>query len=264
MNKKDKLKAATFFCSLFLILGFMLAAYFHFTSVLVNTADDFLQSVESKATNAQSIFLSDDFKRHITESSFSKYISATGLNSYVSAQWSSRSIKGNRGSLVGVITTEYRVLPATISLVKEDAQWKIYSLQIRTEQSQQNEDIRELPDQQTQLLLAKEALSTFVTSVQQKSMQPLFNSAAAIWQKNITINKLDAAFERFYSEDITLLSQINNQQPVFEHVAKLDDEGFMLMAGFYTLEAQKLSFEQRYIYEGLGWKLVGLDVRLGQ
>jgi hypothetical protein len=36
----------------------------------------------------------------------------------------------------------------------------------------------------------------------------------------------------------------------------------MLIAGFYDLDAQKLSFEQRYIYEGLGWKLVGLDVRL--
>jgi hypothetical protein len=263
MNKKNKLKAATFFCSLFLILGFMLAAYFHFTAVLVNTADDFLKSLADKTTNTQSIYLSGDFKRHITEASFSKYVDAAGLDSYVSAQWSSRSIKNNRGSLVGIIKTNYAVLPATISLVQEDEQWKIYSLQIRSELSQQNEEIRELPDQRTQLLLAKATLSVFVTSVQQRSMQALFSGVAAIWQKTTTINKLDTAFERFYSEDTSLLSEINNQQPIFEHVAKLDDEGFMLMAGFYTLEAQKINFEQRYIYEGLGWKLVGLDISVG-
>ena len=241
----------------------MLAAYFHFTAVLVNTADDFLKSLAGKATNTPSIYLSDDFKRHITEASLSEYIDAAGLDSYVAAQWSSRSIKNNRGSLVGVISTNDRVLPATISLVQEDEQWKIYSLQIRSQQSQQNEEIRELPDQPTQLLLAKATLSAFVTSVQQRTMQPLFSGAAAIWQNTTTINKLDTAFERFYAEDTRLLSEINNQQPIFEHVAKLDDEGFMLMAGFYTLEAQKLNFEQRYIYEGLGWKLVGLDLRFG-
>jgi len=262
MNKKDKFKAATFFCSLFLILGFMLAAYFYFTAALVSTADAFLKSLENKTASSESTYLSDDFKRHLTTTSFSQYVSAEGLDSYVSAQWSSRSIKNNRGSLVGVIKTENKALPATISLVKEGGQWKIYSLQIRSEQSQQDEGIRELPDQQTQLLLAREVLSVFVASVEQKSMQALFSSAAAIWQKNITINKLDAAFERFYSEDTTLLGQIKNRQPVFEHIAKLDDEGFMLIAGFYDLDAQKLSFEQRYIYEGLGWKLVGLDVRL--
>lgn len=262
MNKKNKVKAATFFCGLLCILGFMLAAYFYFTAVLVNTADDFLRSLDSKTADAKTLHLSSDFKLHIASESFAKYINENGLDTYLSASWDSRSIKRKRGSLVGVIQTRDKLLPATISLVNEDSQWKIYSLQLRSEQSQQNEDIRELPDQQTQLLLAKAVSSVFITSLQQKNMQPLYDSAAAIWQNNTTVKTLDEAFGHFYLEDITLLSQVNNKQPIFEHIAKLDDEGFMLMAGFYELEKQKLSFEQRYIYEGLGWRLVGLDIRL--
>lgn len=262
MNKKNKVKAATFFCGLLCILGFMLAAYFYYTAVLVNTADDFLRSLESKTADAKTLHLSSDFKLHNDSESFTKYINENGLNTYLSASWDSRSIKRKRGSLVGVIQTRDKFLPATISLVNEDAQWKIYSLQLRSEQSHQNEDIRELPDQQTQLLLAKAVSSVFITSLQQKNMQPLYDSAAAIWQNNTTVKTLDEAFGNFYLEDIALLSQVNNKRPIFEHIAKLDDEGFMLMAGYYELEKQKLSFEQHYIYEGLGWRLVGLDIRL--
>lgn len=264
MNKRNKVKAAVFFCGLLCILGFMLAAYFYYTSVLVNTADDFLRSLNSKSADARTLHLSSDFKSHIASESFANYIDENGLDTYQSATWDSRSIKSKRGSLVGVIQTKGKLLPATISLVNEDAQWKIYSLQIRSEQSQQNEDIRDLPDQQTQLLLAKGVSSVFITSLQQKNMQALYDSAAAIWQKNITVNKLDEAFEHFYSEDITLLNQVNNKQPIFEHAAKLDNEGFLLMTGFYELGKQRLSFEQRYIYEGLAWRLVGLDVSLSK
>ena len=264
MNKRNKVKAAIFFCGLLCILGFMLAAYFYYTSVLVNTADDFLRSLDSKSADASTLHLSSDFKSHIASESFANYIDANGLDTYQSATWDSRSIKSKRGSLVGVIQTKDKLLPATISLVNEDAQWKIYSLQIRSEQSQQNEDIRDLPDQQTQLLLAKGVSSVFITSLQQKDMQPLYDSAAAIWQQNTTVNTLDEAFEHFYLEDITLLNQVNNKQPIFEHTAKLDNEGFLLMAGFYELGKQRLSFEQRYIYEGLGWRLVGLDVSLSK
>lgn len=264
MNIRNKVKIATFFCGLLCILGFMLAAYFYFTAVLVDTADDFLRSLNSKSANVRTLHLSSDFKSYIASESFATYIDENGLDTYQSASWDSRSIKSKRGSLVGVIKTKDKLLPATISLVNEDAQWKIYSLQIRSEQSQQNEDIRELPDHQTQLKLAKGAASVFITSLKQKNMQLLYDSAAAIWQKNTTLNTLEKAFEHFYLEDITLLNQVNNKQPIFEHSAKLDDEGFMLMAGFYELGAQVLSFEQRYIYEGLGWRLVGLDVSLSQ
>jgi hypothetical protein len=264
MVKNKNIKAAIFFGALVSILSFMLAGYFYFTAALVNTADNFLRSLEGKAADSPTMYLSDDFKHHVTTSLFSEYINENGLNNYVSANWGSRSLKSNRGSLVGVIQTKDKLLPATISLVKEGEQWKIYSFQIRSEQSQQNEETRQLPDQQTQLLLATDIMAIFIKSLEQKSMQLLYESAAAIWQNNTTVNTLDKAFERFYSENILMFNQVNNKQPIFEHVAKLDGDGFMLMAGFYEIEGQTLSFEQRYIYEGLAWKLVGLDVRLNK
>jgi hypothetical protein len=264
MKKISKLKVTIFIGVLVSILSFMLAGYFYFTAALVNTTDNFLQSLKNKSTDATTMYLSSDFRRHVTTSLFSEFINENELDSYVSASWDSRSLEGSRGSLVGVIQTNDKLLPATISLVKEDDGWKIYSLQIRDEQSHKNEETRQLPDQQTQLLLATDIMAIFTASLEQKSMQLLYESAAAIWQNNTSVNTLDEAFNRFYTENILMLNQINNKKPIFDHAAKLDDDGFMLMAGFYELEDQTLRFKQRYIYEGLAWKLVGLDVRLNK
>ncbi len=265
LNKATTIKVAKFVSTITVAFLLMLGLYFYFTATLVDAADDFLQSLSGKTAEEKMTYLSEDFKSQINnKASFAKHIDLLSLNTYLSAEWGSRSIKSNRGSLAGVIKTKYEVLPATLSFVKEGDQWRVYSLQIRSEQSQEKNESRELPDERAQLLIARQTLLIFMESVKQKSMQALYDNSAAIWRKHTSVSELNNAFAKFYNEDIDLLRQVGETQPVFEHKAKLDSEGFMLIAGHYKLNNQLLIFKQRYIYEGLAWGLVGLDIKLNK
>jgi len=262
LHKKTAIKVSKFISAIIAVMVLMFSLYFYFTASLVTRADEFFLSVKNKSTEESMAYLSADFKHRVRPVAFEQYTKAAGLVEYKSASWSSRSIKSNRGSLVGIVETQYASLPMTITFVKEQDEWKIYSLQLRSEQSQINKENRALPEEQDQLLISNNTMETFIASVKQESMQQLYESSAFIWQKHISVGELDKAFSRFYKEPIDLLEQVSITQPIFEHAAKLDDEGFMLIVGYYPLANQLLSFKQRYIYEGINWGLVGLDVKL--
>ncbi len=262
LNKKTAVKVGKFVAAIVATMILMFSLYFYFTAALVSRADEFFQSIKNRSAEQSMAYLSADFKKQVPPDIFKQYIETTDLVEYKSSSWTSRSIKSNRGSLAGIVKTKYASLPATITFVKEQEQWKIYSLQIRSQESQDNKENRELPKEQEQLLLSNNTIKIFIESVKQKSMQHLYETSAAIWQKHVNVSELDTAFASFYKEEPSLLEQVTRRQPVFEHRAKLDDEGFMLIAGHYQLDEQLLSFKQRYIYEALGWSLVGLDIKL--
>lgn len=262
LHKKTAVKTSKFIAAIVAVMLLMFCLYFYFTASLVARADEFFQSLKHTPIEESMAYLSADFTHQVSSKTFEEYIKAAGLMEYQSARWLSRSIKSNRGSLVGIVETQYTSLPMTITFVKEPEGWKIYSLQLRSEQSQINKENRELPKEQDQLLMSNNTIEVFIASVKQKSMQQLYESSAFIWQKHVSVDELDSAFSRFYKEPLGLLEQVSVTQPIFEHTAKLDNEGFMIIAGYYRLGNQLLSFKQRYIYEGISWGLVGLDIKL--
>ena len=50
-------------------------------------------------------------------------------------------------------------------------------------------------------------------------------------------------------------------KPVME-TASFDDDGALVIKGSYPTTPNVFKFRHRYIYEGIGWKLVGLNVSI--
>ena len=52
---------------------------------------------------------------------------------------------------------------------------------------------------------------------------------------------------------------LDNYSPQFSSKPTIDDNGVLVIAGHYPTKPNQVYFQQKYIYEGLGWKLIGFS-----
>jgi hypothetical protein len=109
--------------------------------------------------------------------------------------------------------------------------------------------------------LVAETMHVFALCVKEKSMAKFHAYASSIMQKQYTRQKLDEAFTPFFKirTDLTLL---DNLSPIFDEKPSLNKEGLLLIKGHYPTKPSQVFFKQEYIYEGLGWKVLGLNVQI--
>ncbi|MDD1609830.1 MAG: hypothetical protein LUO95_04275 [Methylococcaceae bacterium] len=48
--------------------------------------------------------------------------------------------------------------------------------------------------------------------------------------------------------------------PVLSAEVNIDENGVILLAGYYPTKPSQVQFEQKYIYAGTAWKLVGFSI----
>jgi hypothetical protein len=51
-------------------------------------------------------------------------------------------------------------------------------------------------------------------------------------------------------------------KPVFNHPAKIDSDGVLIVQGYYPTTPHRIIFKLKYLEEESEWKLVGVDVNL--
>jgi hypothetical protein len=55
------------------------------------------------------------------------------------------------------------------------------------------------------------------------------------------------------------LTVLDGFEPTLEPVAALGEHGELVLTGHFPTTPKQVFFEQKYIYEGLGWKLAGFS-----
>ncbi len=243
------------------VLG--ITAVFYFTSDMVKVADDFFNAVKSGDISKAYSYLSDDFKANTSQEALSDFLSKNGLNAFKSASWQNRSISGGRGELTGSINTESGgVAPIKLSLVKGESGWKIYSIE-KPQAGIQDQKAGQFPTESDQVKLVAETMHVFALCVNEKSMAKFHAYSSSLMQKQYAPQKLDEAFAPFYKtgKDFTVL---DNLSPVFDEKPSLNTEGVLVIKGHYPTKPSQVFFKQEYIYEGLGWKVLGLSVEIKQ
>ncbi len=245
-----------------LIIGCALASVFYFTADMVAAADDFFTAVKSKDMDKAYSYLSEDFQITTSKAELKEYLSQSSIQNFKEANWESRSINGGRGSLIGSITTESGgVVPITLNFVKGQNGWKIYSIQKPITGINEESSPLAIPSEKDQVKLVDTSMLVFAESVNDKSMAKFFNHVSGLWQQQFTIAKFDEAFGSFYGlgADLTVLK---NYTPVFNAKPSIDENGVLLVSGHYPTQPNQVVFEHKYIYEGLGWKLIGFSTNI--
>lgn len=244
------------------VVGIAIAAVMFTTSGMTDTADKFFTAVKSGNYEEASSFLSEDFKSSTSRYQLETYLTSNALNEFKEASWSSRSIQGGRGELVGSITTEAGgVVPVSLGLIKGEDDWKIYSIKKPASGIQEETKTAVVPSEKEQIMLASETMHIFAVSIKEKNMSKMFDHVSNLWQKQITVEKFDELFGAFYKLGDTLMV-VDEMALQFTEKTNVNEDGVMVLKGLYPTAPNQVHFEQRYIYEGLGWKLVSFYIEV--
>lgn len=244
-----------------IVVVFVLAigAVFYFTLGMARAADEFFAAIKRQDISAAHSYLSEDFKASTDEAALKQFLTTGALLNFKETTWSNRKISGGRGELDGeVITDKGGVVPLKLMFVKENDAWKIYAIQKPTAGLQTEETSPSIPSKADQVVLVKRAMVDFGKSVNEQSMAHFRSTVSQTWQRQFTQEKLDEAFGSVYGKglDFTALERV---EPVIEPPTGLGDNGELVLKGYFPAGPNRLHFEQTYLYEGVGWKLLGFS-----
>lgn len=245
-----------------IVAAFVLAivAVFYFTSGMVDTADAFFNAVKQKDIAKAHSYLAEDFKASTDEKALSDFLSKGAILNFKESSWSNREISGGRGELNGSITTDTGgVVPIKMMFVKENDAWKIYAIQKPTAGLQSEDTTLSVPEKSNQVLLVKQSMHDFIVSVEKKNMEHFRGTVSQLWQKQVSVEQLNQAFKSIIDSGANW-SVLESFEPKLSSDAKVDENGVLQLAGLYETKPN-VHFKQKYIYEGLAWKLIGFNIQ---
>ena len=238
-----------------------ITAVFYSTSGMVDTADAFLAAVKQKDIAKARGYLAEEFKANTDEKTLQAFLSKSAISHFKESSWSSREVSGDRGELVGSITTDSGgVVPLKVGFVKENGVWKIYALQKPAAGLQAESSSPSVPAKADSIALVRQSIHDFVASVEKKNMEHFRGTVSQLWQKQITTEKLNEAFKSIIDSGANW-SVLDSVEPVFSSDAKVDENGVLLLIGYYPTKPNQVHFEQKFVYEGVSWKLIGFKIQ---
>lgn len=238
------------------------AAGLYFTSGVVDVANAFLKAAKEKDFKKAHAYLSQEFKSVASEKALADYLTSSTLSNYKDASWSSREVSGGRGELVGTVTTDGGgSVPLKMVFVKENDVWKIYSLRKPDVGIQAENAPAAMPTKANQTALVKQSINDFFVSVNRKDMGHFRSTISNLWQKQFTTEQLNQAYKAVIDSGANWAA-LNNVEPVLSSEAIIDNNGVLVLTGFYPTTPSRVYFEQKYIYEGVAWKLIGFHIQV--
>ena len=229
------------------------------TTGMVDTANAFFKAIRQQDMPVARGYLSQDFRASTSDAALKRFLSGNALLHIKEASWPSRQISGGRGELEGSLTTETGgVIPVKMVFVKENDAWKIYAIHKPAAGLQASDASPELPTRADQIALVKQSIRDFLAAVAKKDMTSFHASLSRMWQKQITVDKLDKAFRSVIDAKVDWAA-LNDLQPELSATPRIDENGVLILAGRYPTQPIHVTFEQKYVHEGVAWKLIGFN-----
>jgi hypothetical protein len=239
----------------------LFALVWRLTAGLATTADEFFLALKAQDFAKARTYLAEDFRAATSEQALREFVTRSALRNYASASWSSRSIANSTGTLEGVVeTSSGGSIPMSITLVREHDDWKIYTLR-KLDAGIQSLQSGSTPNGAEQVRLVRATTHDFADAVARKDFTAFHANTASLWQKQITPAGLQSAMQPFVDSgaDFRVLDKMT---PVIK-TAVLDEDGALVIEGSYPTTPTPFTFRHRYLYEGLDWKLIGINSKIG-
>lgn len=240
----------------------LLGLIFWLTGDIVEAGDNFFAEVRVENIDGAYDLLSEDFQATTSKEELQVFLKDNALISVTETSWSSRSIENNRGTLQGSVTTEKGgVIPLTLKLVNTDSGWKIYKIEKATAGISEQSGLQPLPSKEKQMELVHTTTNVFVDGVNAKDMTGFRNYASLVLRDQNSVDSLNETFESMMNLE-NPLDIFKEMTPVFVAPANKNDDGVIIIRGYYDTNPERYEFRYRYIYEGVSWKLLGLTNRI--
>lgn len=256
-------KAVIVLVGIAVVIGIAVVVALTATSGMTESAQAFFKAIKEENYTGAYEHLSEEFRASTTQEEFVAFLDNSALMNFSEASWGSRSISGGIGELDGSITTEAGgVVPIRLGLVKENDTWKIYSIHKPRAGVARQESAVDLPSAEALVSLVDKTMLEFAESVNAGDFSGFYAHVSNLWRKQSSVEEFNDIFRSFIEADINLLPALERHTPVFEREPKVDGEGVLVLEGHYPTQPSRLWFELKYLYEGIGWKVVGINVNL--
>jgi len=233
------------------------------TAGLVETADHFFATAKTGNVPGVRTFLSAAFNRNNTDAGLRAILDHSGIARVQDVSWQSRSVENGHGRLQGELrTTDGDRFPLELLLVKEGEAWRIDTIHktlVGDDDPPASTSGGTLPTNAQQVAMVRAAMHDFAVSVHDKSMAHFRDTVSNLWQSQVDVATLDNAF-RNVLESGADFSIVDRMSPEFDAQPALDDNGMLVIQGHYATRPMELTFVQKYVREGVEWKLFGLHV----
>lgn len=241
-----------------IVIGGLIAIVFRMTAGLVGAADGFFAAMKAHDLNRAKTYLAEDFRASTTDSELEQFIQRSALAHYSSSSWLTRKVENNRGYLEGTISTDTGgAIPLKVSGIRERGEWKIYSIS-KPDAGLTSAEPRQMPSAADQARLIKASTHSLADAVARKDFHAFYATVGGLWQKQMTPEQFQAAFQSLIDSggNFLVLDQLD---PAIVR-SGFDANGILEVTARYATTPKALTVEDRYLYEGLDWKLVGLEV----
>jgi hypothetical protein len=230
---------------------------YYLTSDMTEAADEFFAAIEARDFPKAYRYLSEDFRASTSLPELTEFVENSAMLSFQKASWRSRSISGGRAELDGSVTTASGgVVPITLDLVKENGRWFIYSIR-RPRAGIFAYGAQRLLSEAEQVALVRDSMARFASAVHAENFTDFHAHVSQLWRREVGVQDFNDVFSPFWGMD---LASLNDVSPVFDAVPDIDEHGVLLIEGHYPTSPSSVLFELQYIYEGLSWKLFGINV----
>jgi hypothetical protein len=237
---------------------------FQLTSGIVDVADDFLTEIgEGNLSRAYTEYLSEDFRAATSLEELEYFLNQTALINYSEASWDSRSISGDEGDLEGSVrTSDGGTIPVKFTFVKENDCWKILSIEKSGAGIISDTSSASTPTDEKLIAMANESVYNLGIAVNNRDFTGFYDKIATLWKQQTTPEELQTAFQSFIDKEIDL-TLIKDMTPVFDKPPTIDDDGFLILNGYYATQPSVTHFELQYLYEHPDWKLgsISIDIK---
>jgi len=218
------------------------------------------------------------FKAQQSENAFAQTLKELGLHEAAKADMETPVIKGREATVdVQVHTLKETTLKFKVTLLLESQQWRIFSLRSPTDASGKRMENRftlmgksaaaaaalnqPMPEEKELKRMTDEALKMFDAAVKKKSFEEFYEWTSLAWQDQLTLGKLQRAFQPFIDVEIDL-SGTQNEQPIFDVPPAINTAGLLVLEGHYPTKPKEIGFLLKFIYEAPKWKLFGMSVNV--
>lgn len=242
-------------------VAILISAVFIMTSGLTDITSAFFREVKSRNFDKASAYLSEDFKAETSQEELVKFLESNSFLEYKEATWNSRSISDGKGELEGTIVTESGgVLPVKITFVKENGEWKIYSIFKQHSGLALQNAKSAIPDKKELGSLVNESMIKFGEAIKAKHFEDFYLHIAKLWQDQASAAGLKEPFKAIMDANVDILPSLKVDDIVFDKEPLVDNNGFLRVSGHYENQVLAINFDLSYVQETSVWKLAGIEV----
>jgi len=230
----------------------------------IEAADGLMTAATAGDYTKASAFLSESYRASDDEAALRAFMTATRLNTFAEATWTSRRIKNSQGWLEGTVQTKTGgKIPVKMEFIDEGG-WKVVSITTPQGTAPRGGAFagNDVPSKDEQTALIRRSFRDFAASLRQGTMKSFHATLSTPFRDQFPPERLDSIYTPFYkvTADWTLLDTID---PILDSPVAVDSNGVLLLAGHFPTTPDMVRFSHKYVWEGGEWKLLGFNVFIG-